>query len=303
MALFKVNRGPKANLPPTKTDGYAYFCTDDGSFWIDYKDGNGILQRKQIDAGTVSGHIVQIDVPADAKFTDTTYSVVTTSENGLMSYSDKTKLDGMVAITNEEKEKLAGIEVGANKTIVDSTLSATSTNPVQNKVVNTKFDTIQAEVDSKVDSIDGKGLSTEDYTTEEKTKLANLNSDNYVVKSGDTMTGALTMSGSSYIMTPTIFFSNDSSAPYEVGVSYSDTVKDDSNAVTAVILRLGCAYNDEPIILRNIANPISSSDVANKQYVDSRIIVSSTEPTGVSENVLWLDTSETSLVNADEVSY
>ena len=95
MALFKVNRGPKANLPSTKTDGYAYFCTDDGSFWIDYKDENGILQRKQIDAGTVSGHIVQIDVPADAKFTDTTYNVVTTSENGLMSYSDKTKLDGI----------------------------------------------------------------------------------------------------------------------------------------------------------------------------------------------------------------
>ena len=76
--------------------------------------------------------------------------------------------------TVEEKEKLAGIEVGANKTIVDSTLSATSTNPVQNKVVNTKFETIQAEVDSKVDSIDGKGLSTEDYTTEEKTKLASI---------------------------------------------------------------------------------------------------------------------------------
>lgn len=76
--------------------------------------------------------------------------------------------------TDEEKEKLAGIEVGANKTIVDSTLSATSTNPVQNKVINTKFETIQAEVDSKVDSIDGKGLSTEDYTTEEKTKLASI---------------------------------------------------------------------------------------------------------------------------------
>ena len=39
--------------------------------------------------------------------------------------------------TVEEKEKLAGIEVGANKTIVDSTLSATSTNPVQNKAINT----------------------------------------------------------------------------------------------------------------------------------------------------------------------
>ena len=49
--------------------------------------------------------------------------VASTSIAGLMSASDKTKLDG--------------IDTGANKTIVDSALSSTSTNPVQNKVVNT----------------------------------------------------------------------------------------------------------------------------------------------------------------------
>lgn len=48
--------------------------------------------------------------------------------------------------TAEEKEKLAGIEVGANKTIVDSTLSATSTNPVQNKVVNTAINNLNTLV-------------------------------------------------------------------------------------------------------------------------------------------------------------
>lgn len=73
MALFKVKRGSRSELPSVKTDGYAYFCTDDGSFWIDYKDEQGVLQRKQIDAGTVNGHTVEIDIPADAKFTDTLY--------------------------------------------------------------------------------------------------------------------------------------------------------------------------------------------------------------------------------------
>lgn len=38
--------------------------------------------------------------------------------------------------TTTEKNKLAGIAEGANKTIVDSALSSTSTDPVQNKVVN-----------------------------------------------------------------------------------------------------------------------------------------------------------------------
>ena len=70
--------------------------------------------------------------------------VASTSTAGLMSASDKTKLDG--------------IATGANKTIVDSALSSTSTNPVQNKVVNTAL---------------GKKLSL----------------------SGGTMTGALTTKG------------------------------------------------------------------------------------------------------------
>lgn len=72
MALFKSLRGKRENLPSTKTDGYAYFCTDDGSFWIDYKDENGVLQRKQIDSGTVSGHTVNSDVPVDAFIAITT---------------------------------------------------------------------------------------------------------------------------------------------------------------------------------------------------------------------------------------
>lgn len=70
--------------------------------------------------------------------------VASTSTAGLMSASDKTKLDG--------------IDTGANKTIVDSALSTTSANPVQNKVVNSEL---------------GKKLSL----------------------SGGTMTGALTTKG------------------------------------------------------------------------------------------------------------
>lgn len=50
MALFKSLRGKRENLPSTKTDGYAYFCTDDGTFWIDYKDENNVVQRKQLNA-------------------------------------------------------------------------------------------------------------------------------------------------------------------------------------------------------------------------------------------------------------
>lgn len=48
--------------------------------------------------------------------------------------------------TTAEKNKLAGIQAGANKTVVDSALSTTSTNPVQNKIVNAKLVELQNEI-------------------------------------------------------------------------------------------------------------------------------------------------------------
>ena len=64
-------------------------------------------------------------------------AVATTSANGLMSATDKTKLDG--------------VEDGATKTIVDDAMSDTSTNPVQNKAV-------KAALDSKLSTQGGEIL-------------------------------------------------------------------------------------------------------------------------------------------------
>lgn len=55
----------------------------------------------------------------------------------------------------------------SNKPTIDSSLSSTSTNAVQNKVINTALG-------NKVDKVSGKGLSTNDYTTTEKNKLAGI---------------------------------------------------------------------------------------------------------------------------------
>lgn len=63
------------------------------------------------------------------------------------------KISGKGLSTNDyttvEKNKLAGIDVGANKTIVDSTLSTSSTNPVQNKVVNSAISNLNTLVGDK----------------------------------------------------------------------------------------------------------------------------------------------------------
>ena len=51
MALFRPFRGNSESLGAVEMhDGYAYFCTDTGEFFIDYADSNGDLHRKQINA-------------------------------------------------------------------------------------------------------------------------------------------------------------------------------------------------------------------------------------------------------------
>lgn len=67
----------------------------------------------------VSSENAYVEVP----WTDHTYSNATTDSAGLMSAADKTKLNG--------------IATGATKNTIDSSMSSSSTNAVQNKVVNT----------------------------------------------------------------------------------------------------------------------------------------------------------------------
>jgi len=128
--------------------------------------------------------------------------------------------------TTTEKNKLAGIAEGANKTVVDSTLSSTSTNPVQNKAIYDKLEEltdmtpvseqISAAISNKVDKVSGKGLSTNDYTTNEKNKLSGIASGAEVNQnafsnisvgsttiSADTKTDTLTLvAGSNVTITP-----------------------------------------------------------------------------------------------------
>ena len=71
------------------------------------------------------------------------------------------------SFTDAEKVKLKGIAENATAVEVDRALYSGSTNPVCGFVIyNALF--------GKVDKITGKGLSAEDYTSDEKTKLAGI---------------------------------------------------------------------------------------------------------------------------------
>lgn len=96
-------------------------------------------------------------------FKDLPYATITPEEVQSLisaashSHSNKAILDATTAsFTTALLNKLNGIEAGANKITVDSEMSTTSTNPVQNKVVKT-------ELDAKVPNtrtVNGKDLSS-----------------------------------------------------------------------------------------------------------------------------------------------
>lgn len=147
----------------------------------------------------------------DGTSTSTDIASSTTKAAGVMSAADKAKLDG--------------IAEGANKIIVDSALSSTSTNPVQNKVINTALDgklnnlggNISAlnvtDVDTNVTkatltvgqdqlSLDGGGISGTVKVTDGSSESITLKGDtgtitaNKIVKKGGTSSQLLVADGS-----------------------------------------------------------------------------------------------------------
>jgi hypothetical protein len=111
-------------------------------------------------ADTVGGFTVGVNVPANAKFTDTTYSEISTAE----------------------------IDAGASST----------RRTITGRRIKYILDKVQAWLDNKVDKVSGKGLSTNDYTTAEKNKLDGIEAGAQVntVTSVAGKTGAVTLSKS-----------------------------------------------------------------------------------------------------------
>lgn len=116
--------------------------------------------------------------------------------------------------TTTEKEKLAGIEAQANKTTVDSALSGTSTNPVQNKVVKSALDGKQATltpaqlaaVNSGIDSDDVDQITTNKNNVssiKEKTDNIMIDSNRNIYIQATAPTGTIPV-GSTWISGGTI---------------------------------------------------------------------------------------------------
>lgn len=115
------------NLKP----GAVYYRQYNSSEWSGWTPKAGVFLTNPIlnqvlisdESGKLksSGFTIASNVPANAKFTDTTYNPATTTVNGLMSTTDKAKLDGIQEGANK-------ITVGGNITNSNGTISITKKN-------------------------------------------------------------------------------------------------------------------------------------------------------------------------------
>lgn len=88
---------------------------------------------RKVNITVPTGKLASKDAVAESDLTPELQEKVNAASEGNHGHINKEVLD---QITQDDLDKLDGIEEGANKTVVDDVLNASSANPVQNKVVN-----------------------------------------------------------------------------------------------------------------------------------------------------------------------
>ena len=283
-------------LPVPALDG-----TDDGkgivvsgSKWTmkKYIDSHGSLPAPELDPTYVQALVVDkytseyklkvfddLELPGAAESTNApqTRSVKYALDRKAGKDAATAETDGLMPAA--DKAKLDGIEEGANKTVVDEALDATSTNPVQNKAVkaalNGKAGTavatptadglMSASDKTKLDSVeDGANKTTVDAAMDAasenpvQNKAVKAALDGKLDKTGGTVTGNLRVTGA--------LFSGD-------GLSFGtgENIHFTKAADDAGKLAHGTAGVDDtvPLARLKVAAPTESDDAATKAYVDN----------------------------------
>lgn len=205
---------------------------------------------KHIPEGGEAGQILRWSADGTAVWgtdNNTTYSDATQSEAGLMSIDDKKKLDG--------------IEPGATKIIIDSALNSSSTNPVQNKVVDTAI--------SQLNTLVGN--------TKVSAQISDaINAIIYPVTSVNNKTGQVTLDASDVDAVPTSrtingkpLSSNITLSAYDIGAAASSHGNHVTYSVTAPVMDGTAATGTATALARSDHRHPTDTSRASKAEFDT----------------------------------
>ncbi len=156
----------------------------------EYRFLNGLGNNlTRISAASFNGYTINASVPADAKFTDTVYTHPSTHPASMItglstvatsgSYNDLNNKPTIVkTVNNVVPDAKGNVNIATSSVTVDSALSSTSTNPVQNKAI---YSALQGKVSTSIFN-GGFGFSNPDATIiwrQNSQVLGSINPRNY----------------------------------------------------------------------------------------------------------------------------
>lgn len=118
--LFKISQGKEINLPEQLTNGYCYYCVDTHDFWVDHYDNTNTLVRSKLSA----------------------------------EYADKLRYEGANGTIEINPEDIVLLSDGDVVLLsqLDTAMSDTSINAVQNKVIKEALDNVASSANSYTDT-------------------------------------------------------------------------------------------------------------------------------------------------------
>lgn len=181
MALFKVFKGVKNNLPSlsSSSDGYCYFTTDDGMFYIDYKNANGVLERKALnanDAKTLLGASLETVLTESDKKVPTSKAVLTKIGEVEQSVAAiNSALSGKQATITGAATTVTGSNLTASRVLVSDSsgkiAASSSVTTTELGYLDGVTSKIQTQLDAKAPKTEASTSAAGLMSSNDKTKL------------------------------------------------------------------------------------------------------------------------------------
>ena len=208
--------------------------------------------------------------------TKVTFGEATTSLKGLMSASDKVKLNGAVT----------GVKI-----------NGTTKNPSSGVVDLGTVITEHQDISGKVDKVDGKQLSTEDFTTALKQKLEGLNNYN------DAEINAAVSSLQTQLNTLVSGNANDAINSFNEIIAFLDGIKDNQDLSSIIAsIEQQIASKMDKVTLANVATSGSYNDLKDKPTIPSAVTESTVSGWGFTKNTGTYSKPSTGIPKSDLAS-